>query len=74
MTFMTKLDKNRFTGMADGRINYPDNYVEAMPLAQKCRYDGRVMGDVTINTRETDASAYVTKQKLKLQEKIRRRK
>ena len=42
MNFLTKLDKNRFTGMADelandlakGRNNYPDNIVEAMQLAQ----------------------------------------
>ena len=68
MNFLTKLDKNRFTGMADelandlakGRNNYPDNIVEAMQLAQTYRYDGRVMGDVIISTREIDASAYVT--------------
>lgn len=65
---MTNLDKNRFTGMADesandqskGRNNYPDNIVEVMQLAQTYGYDGRVMGDVIINTRDIEASAFVT--------------
>ena len=37
-----------------------DNIVEAMQLAQSYRYDGRVMADVIISTRDIDASAYVT--------------
>ena len=46
--------------LVKGRNNYPDNIVEAMQLAQTYRYDGRVMGDVIISTRDIDASAYVT--------------
>ena len=63
---MTKLDKNRFTGMHElannlskGRSNYSDNIVEAMHLAQTYRYDGRVIGDVIINTRDIEASPFV---------------
>jgi len=55
MNFITTLDKNQFTGMANdlakSRNNCPDNIVEAMQLAQTYRYDGRVMGDV-ITTQE----------------------